>query len=57
MNEVKEIKITSEGIIAEVELMQRKIKRAGIDASLTEIVHMCIGLAKRTPKKWVVFID
>ena len=57
MEEVKEIKISDQEIIAEIKSMQRQIKSAGIDASDIEIVRMCIKLAKRTPEKWVVWID
>ena len=57
MTKIKEICINDEKTIEIIESMQRQIKSAGIDASDIEIVQMCIGLAKRQPKKWVVWID
>ena len=57
MTEKEEIIISDEKTIAEIKSMRRQIKSAGIDTSNIEIVQMCIGLAKRQPKKWVVWID
>ena len=57
MGDEKKIKIDDEKTIVKIESMQRQIKSAGIDATLLEVVQMCIGLAEKTPEKWVVFLE
>ena len=57
MIKIKEICINDEKTIEIVESMQKQIKSAGVNATEIEIVRMCIGLAKRMPEKWVVWID
>lgn len=58
MTEIKEIKISDKQVIEEIEAIQNYIKKKGEQATETEIVQVCIRMAKRlSAGNWGVYLE
>ena len=58
MEEKKEIRISNEQVIAEINVIQSYIKTKGMDVTHTEIVQACIRLAKRlSAEDWGIYLE